>query len=331
MTAAPAPSAAPQAAARFASGWTDAVAALMDASDPADPIARQYVPDAAELDESPDESPDPIGDKAHSPVEGIVHRHRDRVLLKPVHVCPVYCRFCFRKAMVGPGGERSLTPAALDAALAYIAAHPEITEVIVTGGDPFMLSAARARALAERLAAIPHVQVARWHTRMPVADPERVTDEYAAALTPASGQAVWVAVHVNHPRELSHPARAALGRLVDAGIPLVSQSVLLAGVNDDLDTLVDLFRILTALRVKPYYLHHLDRAPGTAHFRVPLEQGRALAEALRARLSGLALPTYVLDIPGGAGKTPAAAPGVEPDGEAWRALGADGSWREYRE
>jgi lysine 2,3-aminomutase len=315
----------------FASGWTDAVAALMDRSDPADPIARQYVPDPAELDERPDESSDPIGDKAHSPVEGVVHRHPDRVLLKPVHVCPVYCRFCFRKAMVGPGGERSLTPAALGAALGYIAAHPEIAEVIVTGGDPFMLSVARARALAERLAAIPHVQVARWHTRMPVADPERVTEEYARAVTSASGPTTWVAVHINHPRELSAAARAALARLRDAGIPLVSQSVLLKGVNDDLDTLVALFRTLTALRVKPYYLHQLDRAPGTSHFRVPLEQGRALAEGLRARLSGLALPTYVLDIPGGAGKAPAAASGVEPDGGTWRVQGADGAWRDYQE
>jgi L-lysine 2,3-aminomutase len=397
----------------FASGWTEAVAALMDPSDPADPIARQYVPDPAEPNESPDESPDPIGDKAHSPIEGVVHRHADRVLLKPVHVCPVYCRFCFRKAMVGPDGERTLSPQALDAALGYIAAHPVIAEVIVTGGDPFMLSAARARALAERLAAIPHVQVVRWHTRMPVADPERVTAEYAAALTagrradldgalnpppplwgrgrgggssrdlelspmsasasamfepisttptpnppPHKGEgeadalasqtapqgggeapalhrkhahAVWVAVHVNHPRELSDPARAALARLIDAGIPLVSQSVLLKGVNDDIETLVELFRTLTVLRVKPYYLHHLDRAPGTGHFRVPLDEGRALAEALRARLSGLALPTYVLDIPGGAGKALAAASGVEPDGAVWRAQGADGAWRAYRE
>jgi lysine 2,3-aminomutase len=317
-------------AARFATGWTDAVEALMDPTDPADPIARQYVPDTAELDDAPGESPDPIGDRPHSPVEGIVHRHGDRVLLKPVHVCPVYCRFCFRKAMVGPGGEGTLSAAALDRALGYVAGHPEIAEVIVTGGDPFMLSAARARALSEKLGSIPHLQFVRWHTRMPVADPERVTDDYVAALQ-AGGKPTWVAVHVNHPRELSDLARAALARLIDGGVPVVSQSVLLAGVNDDVETLIDLFRSLTALRVKPYYLHHLDRAPGTAHFRVSLERGREIARALRSRLSGLAQPTYVLDIPGGAGKALAAEGQVERDGDAWRAQGSDGVWREYRE
>jgi lysine 2,3-aminomutase len=318
----------------FAVGWTPAVAALMDPADPADPIARQYLPSDAELLAQPGESSDPIGDRARTPVEGVVHRHSDRVLLKPVHVCPVYCRFCFRKAMVGPDGEGTLSPAALDQALGYIASHPEIAEVILTGGDPFMLSAARARALAERLAAIPHLAFVRWHTRMPVADPERVTAEYVRAIK-AEGEVsvkpTWVAVHVNHPRELSAAAAAALGRLVDAGVPVVSQSVLLAGVNDDVETLIALFRKLTALRVKPYYLHHLDRAPGTAHFRVPLERGREIARALRARLSGLAQPTYVLDIPGGAGKAIAAAAQVEAEGAEWRAQGADGAWRTYGE
>jgi lysine 2,3-aminomutase len=314
----------------FAAGWTPAVAALMDPADPADPIARQYVPSDAEVQTSPDESPDPIGDRAHTPVEGVVHRYADRVLLKPVHVCPVYCRFCFRKAMVGPDGERTLPPAALEAALAYIAARPAIKEVIVTGGDPFMLSANRARALAERLGGVAHVEVLRWHTRMPVADPERVTDAYARAIS-SGGKATWVAVHVNHPRELSAAATVALARLVDAGVPVVSQSVLLKGVNDDIETLTALFRRLTALRVKPYYLHHLDRAPGTAHFRVPLERGRALARELRARLSGLAQPTYVLDLPGGEGKALAAASQLERDGEGWRGEGTDGVWREYGE
>ena len=316
--------------ARYASGWTPAVAALMDPSDPHDPIARQYVPDAAELIDAPDEHPDPIGDHAHSPVEGIVHRHADRVLLKPVHVCPVYCRFCFRKAMVGPDGERTLPPAALDAALAYVASHPEIWEVIVTGGDPFMLSAPRAAALAERIAGVRHVQVTRWHTRMPVADPERVTEDFARAIV-AEGAAVWVAVHVNHPRELTDAAVAAIARLRGAGATLISQSVLLNGVNDDADTLADLFRALVAAGVKPYYLHHLDRAPGTAHFRVPLERGRAIAEALRARLSGLAQPTYVLDIPGGEAKALAAPSQVTREGDAWAVKGADGGWRGYRE
>lgn len=268
-----------------------------------DPIARQFLPAVSELDTRPEERADPIGDEAHSPLPGIVHRYPDRVLLKIVHVCPVYCRFCFRREMVGPGGKGSLDEAELAAALAYVAARPEIFEVILTGGDPFVLSARRVRDLTRALSAIPHVAVIRWHTRVPVVAPDRVTADFARALR-AAGKAVYVAVHANHAREFTPAACAALARLADAGIALVSQSVLLRGVNDDADTLAALMRAFLANRVKPYYLHHPDMAPGTAHFRLSIAEGQALMRQLRGRLSGLAQPTYVLDIPGGEGKVP---------------------------
>jgi lysine 2,3-aminomutase len=237
-----------------------------------------------------------------SPVKGIVHRYPDRVLLKPLHVCPVYCRFCFRREKVGPGGE-ALSAAELAAALAYIRDHTEIWEVIVSGGDPLVASPRRLAALMRALGEIEHVKVVRFHTRVPVVAPERVTPDLVAALT-VPGKATWLAIHANHPRELTNDARAALARLADAGIPLVSQTVLLAGVNDDPATLGSLMRAFVECRVKPYYLHHGDLAPGTGHFRTTIETGQALMRGLRGRVSGLCQPTYVLDIPGGHGKAP---------------------------
>ena len=296
---------------------TPVMASLIDPADPDDPIARQFLPHAAELDNRPEESADPIGDDVHSPVKGIVHRYPDRVLLKLLHACPVYCRFCFRRERVGPGGE-ALNPAERDAALAYIAAHPEVWEVILTGGDPMMLSPRRLRATIGRLDAIDHVGVVRLHSRVPIADPGRVTDDLVSALA-TSHAAVWVSIHANHPRELTADADRAIGRLVDAGIPLVSQTVLLRGVNDDPAVLEALFRGLVRRRVKPYYLHHPDAAPGTAHFRLPLARGQAIAGALRGRVSGLCQPTYVLDLPGGHGKVPVAPCRAHP--------ADDGHWR----
>jgi lysine 2,3-aminomutase len=290
-------------AARYAIALTPAIAELIDRADPNDPIARQFVPDARELDTLPEERADPIGDDAHSPVPGIVHRYPDRVLLKATHVCPVYCRFCFRREMVGPGGEQALAGPKLEAALDYIRTNPTIHEVIVTGGDPLVLAPRRIAEISRGLAAIPHVQVIRWHSRVPVVDPERITDDLVSALK-APGKAVWIAVHANHARELTDAARAALALLASAGLPLISQTVLLKGINDDAETLAALFRALVALNVKPYYLHHADLAPGTAHFRTSIDEGQAIMRALRGRLSGLALPTYVLDVPGGFGKVP---------------------------
>src|SRR5205814_8452642 len=261
-----------------------------------DPIARQFGPDPAELQARPEETPDPIGDDAHSPVEGIVHRYPDRVLLKLVHVCPVYCRFCFRREMVGPARRRTLSPAALDAALDYVRVHPEIWEVILTGGDPLILSPRRLRDVMQRLAAIAHVKIVRVHTRVPVADPSRITPELVRALK-VGGKASYVVLHANHARELTRRARGACARLIDAGIPMLSQSVLLRGVNDDAATLDALMRALVECRIKPYYLHHGDLAPGTAHLRTSLTEGRDLMRALHGRYSGLCQPHYVLDIP----------------------------------
>jgi lysine 2,3-aminomutase len=291
-------------AARYAIAIPPAMTALIDANDPGDPIARQFVPDARELEREGRERDDPIGDDSHSPSPGLVHRYRDRVLLKVASVCPVYCRFCFRREMVGPEHGQPMTDADLAQALDYIRAHPEIWEVILTGGDPFVLSARRIGEITARLGEIAHVKILRWHTRVPAVAPEWVTGELISALT-ATPQTVFVALHANHPRELTAAARTAIARLADGGIPLVSQTVLLRGVNDNADTLEALMRAFVEARVKPYYLHHGDLAPGTAHLRTTIEEGQALMRELRRRLSGLALPEYVLDIPGGYGKVPA--------------------------
>jgi len=291
-------------------------------------IARQFLPSEAELVTRDDELADPIGDAAHAPVPGIVHRHRDRVLFKVVAACPVYCRFCFRRETVGQA-QNALSPAAIDTALAYIAAHPEIWEVILTGGDPFILSARRAAALTQDLAAIEHVKIVRWHTRVPVVEPSRVDDAFVAALI-APGITGIVALHANHPAEFTPAARRAVARLVDDGIPLVSQSVLLKGVNDDVATLEALMRSFVENRIKPYYLHHPDRASGTSHFRVSIAQGRAIMRELRMRLSGLALPAYVLDIPGGHAKVPLLSEDVEEVAPGqWRIRDHAGVWHLY--
>ncbi len=285
--------------ARYAVAITPAIRALIETAD--DPIGRQFVPSIAELITAPHESLDPIADDALSPVKGVVHRYQDRALLKPLLVCPVYCRFCFRREHVGPSGGL-LTEAELEAAYAWFAEHPAVTEVILTGGDPLMLSARRLSDILRRLSAIPHIQTLRIHTRVPVADPDRVTEAVADALE--TDTPLWLAVHANHAREFSPAARAALDRLRRRGIPQLGQSVLLRGVNDSTEALESLFRAMLAARVKPYYLHQLDAAPGTARFHVPIEEGRKLLESLRGRVTGLAWPTYVLDIPGGHGKIP---------------------------
>jgi lysine 2,3-aminomutase len=290
-------------AARYAVAVSPQIAGLIDPADPADPIARQFIPSAAELQQTTEERADPIGDGVHEAVPGLVHRYPDRVLLKLVAVCPVYCRFCFRRESVGPGQPTMLSEAALDAACAYIEARPEIWEVVLTGGDPLAISPRRIAAVTARLAALAHVKILRWHSRVPVVAPERIDAALVRALK-APGKATYVAVHANHPRELSPAACAALARLADAGIPLVSQTVLLKGVNDDPAVLEALMRGFVENRVKPYYLHHGDLAPGTGHFRTTIAEGQALVRDLRGRVSGLCQPTYVLDIPGGHGKAP---------------------------
>ena len=302
-------------AARYAIAITPAMAALIDRDDPNDPIARQFLPNRAELDSHASELADPIGDAVHSPVPGIVHRYPDRVLLKLLHVCPVYCRFCFRRDMVGPGASATLQAAAVDAAIAYIAENPAIWEVILTGGDPLALSPRRLNEVMVRLAAIGHVKIIRLHSRVPAVDPGRVSDAMVAALKVA-GAATYVALHANHARELTLEARAACARLVDGGIPMLGQTVLLKGVNDDVTTLAALMRAFVETRIKPYYLHHPDLAPGTAHFRLGIAEGQALVQALQGSVSGLCQPTYVLDIPGGHGKAPIGPSYLAPAGEA---------------
>jgi lysine 2,3-aminomutase len=303
-----------QVAARYAVAITPAIAGLIDPADPHDPIARQFLPHEAELETHPDETADPIGDAAHSPVPGIVHRYPDRVLLMVTHTCATYCRFCFRRERVGPGGGGNLSGAALEAALAYIEGRPEIWEVILTGGDPLVLSARRLGEVMDRLARIDHVKVVRIHTRVPAVDPDRVTGALIAALKRAN-KPVYVALHANHPRELTPVARAACARLIDAGLPMLSQTVLLRGVNDDAAVLGELMRAFVETRIRPYYLHHGDAAPGTAHLRATLAEGQALMRALRGRLSGLCQPTFVLDIPGGCGKVPVGPSYLHEDGD----------------
>jgi lysine 2,3-aminomutase len=309
---------------RFAVGVSPQMAARIRAGGEDGPLRRQFIPDPRELTIDPTERHDPIGDDAHSPLFGLVHRYPDRVLFKLVAVCPVYCRFCFRREMVGPDGDGAMSDADIDAAVAYVLARPAIREVILTGGDPLMLSARRIGRLMARLNAIPHLDIIRWHTRVPVVAPERLTAEAIAALA-GSDKTVVVAVHCNHADELGPNAEATLRALRRAGIMLVSQTVLLKGINDTLPALETLMRAFLRLGVLPYYLHHGDLAKGTAHFRTTLIEGLQLVEALRGRLSGLAQPTYVLDLPGGAGKVPVTRALIEEGGtHNWL-----GEWHAY--
>lgn len=294
---------------RYAVALTPTMRALIEAPD--DPIARQFVPSTDELLTAPHERSDPIGDDRFSPVKGVVHRYPDRALLKPLLLCPVYCRFCFRREHVGPDGG-VLTAAELDAAYAWFAAHPAIREVILTGGDPLLLSPRRLAEIIARLSAMPHIETLRIHTRVPTTDPGRVDDAVTAAL--ATDRPLWLVLHANHAREFTAAAATALTRLRHAGIPLLGQSVLLRGINDSAAALEALFRAMVAAGVKPYYLHQLDAAPGTARFHVPIAEGQRLLAALRGRVTGLAWPTYVLDIPGGHGKVPIGPEFLQADG-----------------
>jgi lysine 2,3-aminomutase len=288
-------------AATFGIGISSQMHRVMDAKNPADPIAAQFVPSAAELNVAEEELHDPIGDARHSPLPGIVHRYPDRVLLQPSTVCAVYCRFCFRRESVGAGSP-GLDDNALDAALAYIESKDEIWEVILSGGDPFILSPRRLERIMRRLDAIAHVGVVRFHTRVPVVKPGIIDDAFIRAIK--IQKAVYVVLHVNHAQELSEEAQLACAKLIDAGLPMLSQTVLLKNVNADAAALRTLFKRLVELRIKPYYLHHGDLARGTSQFRTSIAEGQELMRSLRGRISGLCQATYVLDIPGGHGKVP---------------------------
>lgn len=287
---------------RYAVRVTPAVYDTISDISPADPVALQYLPDTRELSQTADEREDPIGDSARSPVPGIVHRYPDRVLLMPVTRCAVYCRYCFRRETTGKG-TGLLPPAQLDAALDYIRQHKTIWEVILSGGDPLVLSPRRLAALLEQLDKIDHIGVIRIHSRVPVADPVRITAGLCALLEKIQ-KPVYIVLHINHAQEISAAVEQSVKKLRQSGCVLLSQSVLLKGVNNDAAVLEQLFRRLVTLKVKPYYLHHPDKAPGTAHFRLPLTEGQQIMRQLRTRLSGIAQPVYMLDIPGGYGKIP---------------------------
>jgi lysine 2,3-aminomutase len=286
---------------RYALAIPGDLLAVVAAAGADSPLARQFLPDVRELTTTPEELDEPIGDGAHAPVKGVVHRYPDRVLVKPLHACPVYCRFCFRREQVGPGGE-VLSPEDWTRVLDYVRATPAVREVILSGGDPLMLSPRRLGAMLDDLEAIDHVRTLRIHSRVPVLDPARVTEDLIVALKRPTP--VWLVIHANHPDEFTPAAEAAVARLVDRGLPLLSQTVLLKGVNADLETLGALMRRFVDNRIKPYYLHHPDQARGTGHFRLSLAEGKALADALRRSISGLCQPTYVLDGPEGQGKWP---------------------------
>lgn len=318
-------------AARYSIAITPEILRSLSPKDLDNPIARQFLPNARELTQHSHEHRDPIGDQAHSPIAGVVHRYADRVLLKLLTVCPVYCRFCFRRETVGRGKGDLLAKDEIDAALGYIAAHPEVHEIILTGGDPMMLSPQRVALVAEKIAALSHIRVLRVHTRAPTAAPHLVTREWLEALR-RSGKALFIVLHINHSQELTENARAAIDLIRSAGMNLLAQSVLLSGINDDVATLERLMRDLMAAQIKPYYLHHPDLAPGTAHFRLDLKRGQEIYRRLSQRLSGLSLPTYVLDLPGGFGKIPiSAATAQEERPGLWRILDRSGQEHLYQE
>ena len=280
-------------------------AALMDADDPWCPVRRMVVPRAAEAEVRAGERADPLGEELHTPVPGLVHRYPDRALLLVHNRCAAICRFCTRKRWTGRQAE-ALSDRQLEDVVDWLAAHPGVRDVLVSGGDPLLLPSRRIAHVLARLRSVPSVEVVRVGTRVPVVLPQRVTaelvDTQEAAGTP------WVVTHFNHPKELTQRARAALGRLADAGLPLANQTVLLRRVNSSARVLQELFRTLVALRVHPYYLHQCDVAEGLDAFRTPLSVGLEILAELRGRTSGLALPTFVVDCPGGGGKVPLSPP-----------------------
>ncbi|HET8940079.1 MAG TPA: KamA family radical SAM protein [Polyangiales bacterium] len=274
---------------------------LCDKHDPQCPIRLQCVPQIAEAEIRVGDLRDPLGEEAHQVAPHLIQRYPDRALLLVTDRCGVYCRFCTRSRMVGGGGG-ARSASQLAAAYAYLRAHPEVCDVIVSGGDPLVMSDARISAVLSELASIESVAYVRVASRTPVTLPSRITDSLCRAL--GAHPAVWLMTHFNHPKELSEQARAACKKLADHGIPVMNQSVLLRGVNDDADTLEALFRGLVRNRVRPYYLLQTDPVVGTSHLRTPLAKGIALMEALQGRVSGIALPKLIVDTPGGKGKVP---------------------------
>lgn len=271
----------------------------------------QCVPDMREVEDN-DQHPDPLAEATLSPVPGLIHRYPDRVVLLVSNQCPMFCRFCMRKRHVG-GGEAPLSRDALDQALAYISATPAVRDVILSGGDPLMLDDASLRYVLTRLRAISHVSIIRIGTRMPVTLPERITPELCAILK--RFHPLYVNTHFNHPAEITDTSAMACALLADAGIPLGNQTVLLAGVNDQVGTMRELMTGLLEIRVKPYYIHQMDLVKGTAHFRTTVATGLEIVRGLRGFVSGMAVPHYVIDLPDGKGKVPILPDGVEREGD----------------
>ena len=275
-----------------------------------DPIWRQCVPSPQELDDT-DQLADPLDEERLSPVPGLIHRYPDRAVLLVSNHCATYCRFCMRKRQVGCSAGKF----ELGAALAYIADTPQLRDIVLSGGDPLMLPDEALHDLLGALRRIPLVEVIRIGSRMPVTEPARITPQLCRLL--AAHHPLYLNTHFNHPRELSPQARAACSMLADAGIQLGNQTVLLRGINDDYTVLQELFTGLLRLRVRPYYLHQMDLVQGTAHFRTPLERGRELIGALRGRVSGLAIPHFVVDLPGGRGKVPLLPENLQKSADGW--------------
>lgn len=274
---------------------------LCDPADPRCPIRLQCVPRVDETHPTLGDLEDPLGEVAHEVAPELVQRYPDRALLLATDRCAVYCRFCTRSRMVGDGGgARSLDK--LEPAFRHLETHPDIRDVIVSGGDPLAMATPRIVSIVERLRRIPHLETIRLATRVPVTLPQRITDELLTALRPF--HPLWVMTHFNHPKELSPEARLACERLADAGFPVMNQTVLLRGINDDADVLERLFRGLVRVRVRPYYLLQMDPVKGTGHLRTSIATGVALMERLQGRLTGIALPKYIVDTPGGLGKVP---------------------------
>ncbi|MBI2094195.1 MAG: KamA family radical SAM protein [Candidatus Omnitrophica bacterium] len=286
---------------RFIMGIPPYWAALMDPDDPTCPIRRQAVPVEEEYRLSPNDMIDPLGEDSHMPVPGLVHRYPDRVLLLVVEVCSMYCRFCTRSRVVGTSAGFS-KPANIDVAIDYIKAHRKIRDVLISGGDPLTLSDERLDEVITKLRSIPHVEFIRIGTRNPVTLPYRVTESLCAVLQ--KHKPVWMSLHFNHPKEVTPAVRKACGMLADSGVPLGSQTVLLKGINDRPAIMKKLFHELLKTRVRPYYIYQCDPVKGTAHFRTPVAAGLQIIEKLRGHTSGYAVPTFVVDGPGGGGKIP---------------------------
>ena len=286
-------------AGRFRVGVTPYYASLMDPLNPWCPVRMQVIPAAAEAAEAPGDLRDPLGEDGRRPVRSVVHKYPDRALFLASDHCATYCRHCTRRRITG-GEEGAFDRASAEEGLAWIAAHPHVREVIVSGGDPLSLADDRIGWLLGSLRAIPHVEVLRLATRAPVVNPARITEELARSLRALAP--LYVVTHFNHPKECTAEARAACERLVDHGVPVENQAVLLRRVNSSSRTIADLHRRLLAWRVRPYYLHQGDLAEGTAHLRTPLSTGLSVLQGLRGHVSGLAVPHLAVDLPGGLGK-----------------------------